>query len=94
MLITCCGISRDPVITLGPEFVFRIVQVLIYRMVSVPCLSMGCGKVLGRSSSLLSDDFHEISKILKITHPGPDLGPHGRIFRRIRVLPHIGDDLE
>ena len=42
----------------------------------------------------MSDDFHEISKIVKIAHPAPDLGPHGRIFRQIRVLPHPGDGPE
>ena len=51
-------------------------------------------KVIGGPRSLLSDDFHEISEIVKIAHPGPDSGPHGRNFRQIRVLPHPGADPE
>ena len=63
-------------------------------MVSVSCLSMRRGKNIDAPRSLVGDDFHEISKIVRIAHPAPDLGPRGRIFRQIRVLTHPVAGLE
>ena len=45
-------------------------------------------KVMGRSSSLLRDRFGETLEFVENHHFDADLDLRGRIFRRIRVLPH------